>query len=321
MTQRSLRAVVLALALGLVAACGSDDESSNPGTSAPAPTTAAAGGSASGVTVEDAGAEPRQPLVLRIAPGSSNKAAFLTRIGLTMTADGEPLDIGTLPGFKIVLDQRADRVDPDGTVHYTVTFSDASVVATPGVDPAALQQGQSGIAQMKGLRGTGTFDAQGDNQKLSFDTSTVSDPAIRSTLDSLSSQIGNLSAPLPNEPLGVGARWTARRSATINGITVNTKTTYTLRSRAGDRYELDLVQDADAPPGPTDLPNLPAGTEASIERFEIHGTGRLTGDLTHQLPVSSTVKAEGDGSFVVSQGAQRGALTQHLSLEFELSPA
>ena len=321
MTLRSRRAVVLALALAVVAACGSDDESSDPVTSAPAPTTAAAGGTASGVTVEDPGAEPRQPLVLRITPGSSDKAAFLSRIGLTATADGQPLDIGTLPGFKIVLDQRADRVDPDGTVHYTVTFSDASVEATPGADPATVQQSQAGLAQMKGLRGTGSFDAQGDNHQLSFDTSAVSDPAIRSTLDSLSSQIGNLSAPLPSQPLGIGARWTARRSATINGITVNTTTTYTLRSRTGDRYELDLVQRADAPPGPTEIPNLPAGTEASIERFEVQGTGRITGDLTHQLPVSSTVKAEGDGSFIVSQGAQRGALTQHLTLDFELSPA
>jgi len=311
---------VFLLAAG--AACGSDGDSSTPAAST-SPTTAAESpattveGSPS-VKLEEAGAEPRQPLVLRIASGSRSKAALESTIGLELTIDGETLPSPVLPGSRTVLDQRVDRVEPDGTIHYSVSFTEVSVLGGPGVDPELVKATQDALDQLAGLEGTGTVDSHGGNQSLTFDTASITDPALEQLIDSVSSQVGNLAAPFPREPVGKGARWTVTSTATINGITMNTTNHYTLRSRTGDHYEIDVTQEASAPPGAADIPNLPAGTRATITSFELESTGKVSGDLTRQLPLTSTISGSGDGVFTIVAGPQRAKLEQHLTLDFSI---
>jgi hypothetical protein len=319
-----LSALLLA---GAATACGSGDkdkpDASGGQASSTEPTVATVAPDAAqpAVVLEEAGSQPRQVLLLKVAPGSAAKAALVSKVGIQLTVDGQALPSTVVPATSTVLSTQVDKVDPDGTAHYTVVISDVGVLDTPGADPAVVSQTQTLLAQLKGLKGTGTVDAHGGNQTSSFDTRNVTNPVLKSTLDSVASQVGNLTAPLPAEAVGVGARWTANRAATINGITMRTATRYTLRSRTGDRYELDVVQDATAPPGTASIPNLPAGVTATITSFTIHTSGRVAGDLTKTLPSTSSVSGAGDGVFTVSQGTNRGSAKEHLTIEVTLSPA
>ena len=321
--RRSITAAVLALALVGAAACGGDADDEAQPTDATAERggpTAAAGG-APGVVLEDAGEEPREPLRLRLTAGTTTRAALLNKTELGLSIEGNRVPGGALPAMRTVMEQRIDRVDAGGTADYTVTFTDWTVEPTPEADPEAVRQIQRVFEELDDLRTTGTVDASGRQQAVSVDTSRVSDPLLKSTLESVSSQVGNLAAPFPAEPVGPGARWRSTSTATISGITMNTTMTYTLRSRTGDRYELDLVQDAEAPSGPIDLPNVPADIETSIERFVFHTTGRLAGELTAHLPSTSTLRGEGEGRLIgVAQG-ERATLVQRVKLEATLSPA
>jgi hypothetical protein len=202
-----------------------------------------------------------------------------------------------------------------------MTIADMTAVATPGADRDVVDQVQAAFSQMNGLQGSGTVDAHGATRQVSFDTSTVSEPTLKRTLESVSSQIGNLSTPFPSEPVGPGARWTARSSAVINGLRMSTTTTYTLRERSGNHYALDVAQDATAPPGTADIPDLPGGTQASIESFTLRTTGRSAGELTTPWPLETTSSGGGDGTFTVSQGAKQANLAEHIKLAFSLSPA
>jgi hypothetical protein len=322
------RRITLAFVFLLVAApaCSSDGDSSSSSepsgstSSAPtAPSTTAA--SSPGVVLDDAGAQPRQALALRVTAGTRSQVSFESRIGLEMTIDGETVPTGVLPATTVVLDEVVDKVDPDGTAHYSATFTKVTVVGVAGTDPEVVSQTQATVSQLEGITGTGTFGPLGGAQTLTYDTAGITDPTLRSTLDSISSQVGNLAAPFPSEPVGAGARWTTKSTATINGITMNSTNQYTLRSRTGDTYELDFTQTADAPPGPASFPNLPAGTQASITSFTVQSTGRTTGDLTRHLPLTSTASGGGDGTFTISVGANQATLEQHLSIDFTLSPA
>jgi hypothetical protein len=317
-------AVVFLLAGG--SACSSNSDSSSPSEPAGATSTAPPGPSTTlderrGVVLDDAGGQPRQALLLRVRAGTRAQVLFESRLGLEMTIDGDALPTGELPGTSLVLDEVFDKVDPNGTVHYSVTFRDVTVVGSAGTDPELLSQTQASLSDLQGLTGTGTFDAHGGSQTLDYDTSGVTNPTIRSTIDSLSSQVGNLAAPFPTQPVGVGARWTTTSSATINGITMNTTTHYTLSSRTGDSYELDFTQTAEAPPGPADFPGLPAGTRASVTSFTVQSSGRTAGDLTRHLPQTSSTSGSGDGTFTVTVGADRSTLQEHLSIDLTVSPA
>ncbi len=156
---------------------------------------------------------------------------------------------------------------------------------------------------------------------MTFDTSRITDDSLKSIVESMSSQVGNLSAPFPKDPVGVGARWTVRRQANLNGLVMDTTTRYTLRSRTGDRYELDFTQDAVSPPGAAALQGLPAGAQASVTSFSVQSKGQISGDLTKAVPVRSTVTGTGDGTFTVTAGRERTTMRQQMTLEQTTSPA
>lgn len=325
MRLRSITASALsALVLVTVAACGSNDDS--PSTSPPAssattaPSDEAADAQA-GLTLEDAGAEPRQPLVLRVAPDTTTRTALVTRTTLKLTAGGEELPVGAVPATKLVMDQRVDRVDPDGTVHYTARFTEVTALDTPGASASVVQQTQAALDDMTGLTITGSIDVRGGAQKVEVDTASISDATLKATLEAMTSQIGNLAAPFPRSPVGPGARWTAKRSAKIAGITMNTTTHYTLRSRDGDRYQFDVIQEADAPRGPVELPNAPSSGSTFIERFRLTSRGTIGGDLTQPLPQRSSMSGAGDGEFAVTAGNDSGRFVQEMTIETVVEPA
>ncbi len=259
--------------------------------------------------------------MLRAPAGTRVRAAMVNKIGLKITVDGTAVPEQPAPATRLVIEERVDRVDPDGTMHYSVSFPEASAVPGWGADPAIVRQVQAALDQLKGIRGTGSVDAQGDAKELTLDTSTVNDPTLRSLAQSTSSQVGNLSTPFPKAPVGVGARWTVKRRATISGLVMETTTRYTLRSRTGDRYEADVTQDAVSPPGPANLENLPPGGQATVEHFSMQSRGQLSGDLTRPLPVRSTLNGTGDGNLTVTVGRERTSLRQQMTLELTTSSA
>ena len=273
------------------------------------------------ITLDDPGAEPRQTLLLRISPGSITTVAIENRSGLQMALDGEQVTSGVVPATRMVIENRVDRVDPDGTAYFTLTVKDTSVIETPGVDPGVAAEVDAALQQLEGLRGTGTVDSHNGGQTMSFDTMAIADDTLRSTIDSLSSQVGSLSAPFPAAPIGAGARWTVRATANINGLAMNTTTRYSLRSRSGDGYQIDLTQQASAPPGAASFPNLPAGAGASIESLVMESSGEMAGDLTRQLPTTSRVSGAGGGTLIITAGTERSTLVESLTVDYRLSPA
>jgi hypothetical protein len=212
------------LAIGLLlltaVGCGSGDGSSSTPTAAAPPTTAPTVPPPTttvvpkpAVVLDSPGAQPRRPLALRVTAGSTTKVAMVSKLGLKMTIDGQAAPVGVLPATRMVMEQRVDRVDADGTARFSVSFPEVSVVATPGADPTAVEAAEDALQSLKGVTGTGAVDVHGNVSDTTYDTRSVSEPALRSTLDSLTSQMGNLSAPFPTEPVGVGARWTVTSTA------------------------------------------------------------------------------------------------------------
>ena len=330
---RSLRRgpVLVSLLLLTAVACGGDGDSPSASQDAPTtlappaqpattlpPTTVAA---PPAVTLDSAGSQPRQPMVLKLAAGSTARLAMVNKLTLKMTVGGQATPNAVVPATRMVITERVDKVDPNGNATLAVSFSDASVVPTPGADPAVVQATQAGIEPLNRLRSTGAVDPQGAMSNVTFDTGSLTDPAIKGIVDSMGSQVANLAAPFPKEPVGVGARWTVTSTATLAGINTTTTTRYTLRSRTGDRYELDFSQDAVAKSGPVQLAGMPSGAQASVTKFTVKSTGQVSGDLTRHLPTKSSVKGTGDGSFVMTVGSEKATLTQEMTMDMTTSPA
>jgi hypothetical protein len=87
-----------------------------------------------------------------------------------------------------------------------------------------------------------------------------------------------LAVPLPDEPVGVGARWQVERSALRGPLSFIQFTTFTLERRVGSMLELSYRFGG--------LNDPTTGIRDSEMKLEVSGGGKATVDLTSPLPIS-----------------------------------
>ena len=289
-----------------VVACGDDDT--------PAPST-----DNDEVIVENPGAEPQETLRYSFAEGTEVRSVMTMRLGLEMAVDGQPLPTTELPATRVVITVRIDSVDGN-EAEASFAYDELEAVPEPGIDPAVVETMNAALADVQGVTGTMTINDRGETSAAEIDSSTVSDPNIRATLDSVTSQISALTVAFPAEPVGVGAVWSANQQAELNGIRIETTTTYTLRARNGADYEFDVQQDVTAPPGPAEIPGLGAA-DVEIVSYDTANTGTVAGSLSSPLPTESDLTGGGDITMRITEGGETSNLTQQLTIEITLAPA
>ena len=326
---RSLRYVLLVVVLALVGgACGGGTDTDGDRAAATTTTTTAEAKAATkaatddGIEVVDGGKEPRRELRLALHEGDTFRSVMVMKLGIAMTLGGEAVPSTTTPPVRILMTGRIEKV-ADGEAHYRYTMDELGIVPTERVDPAVADATNKALAAMKGLSGEGVVDELGHAKDASVDTSKVTDPTMKSTLDSFTSQISNLTVPFPADAVGLGATWEARREAVLNGIKTQTTATYHLVARAGDTYELDVTQAVTAPKGPIDFPGLPPGATAEIVSYRQDNKGHVKGDLRRVVPTSTRITGGGpiEMRFTEAGRPEPQTLVQTLTLDVSLEDA
>lgn len=326
-SSRSTVVALLVLLLPVLGACGGDDDDDQPAEAGARSEAGSRSEAAEGedapdaeavVELLDAGSEPRQELRFELREGQEFRARMTTLTKSDMSVDGQALPSTPLPPTEIVIAGKIDDV-ADGVASYSFTYERLGAVAAEGVDPAVVAQYDTALEKVQGLRGTGSIDDRGKAGKSTLDTSAITDPALKSTLDSVTSQVTNLTVPFPVDAVGAGARWRVVRRAVQNGITIDSSSTYTLRSREGDRYVLGVDQTVTAPPGRANLPGLDGGT-ADIVDYEVTSSGEVAGDLTNAFPESSAISGGGDIEMKVTKDGETANLVQKIDLQVTLAP-
>ena len=320
--------VAISLLLTFLAACGDDDPAADqPATvdedgddKAPKPEADEPAPPDNSVTVEDAGAEPREELRFAFSEGDEFRTALTMKIGVEITINGEAAPSQPVPAITIVMAGAIDSVE-DGAATVSFVYDEVAAQPEPGIDAASLASFNAALADLNGLSGSMTIDELGAVSDSDIDTSGITDPTMKTTIESFNSQASTLTVPLPSEAVGVGAVWSAELRAVLNGITTDTTNTYTLRSRDGDQYEFDVVQEISAPPGPVDIPGVPPGSEIEIVSYDASNTGSVAGSLTSPLPNESTTAGGGDITMRLTEGGETQDLVQKLTMEIKLAPA
>lgn len=316
---RVAAAVVSTVLLAATTGCGLFDggsESSATSTTAP-PTTAAststtAPAEAPAVTLTDPGAEPRQALALSYRTGDQTTVRFTSDLAVDQTVAGRRQRLDS-PPITQTLTYRVGTVTSRGA-RLTVTV--AAVEVQPkgsGLSADQVASMERSLAPLVGLRATGLLAPDGRFTSLRFRSPTGLDADVRAQVRAIESQLGTLGAPLPAEPVGVGAIWTATSTATIAGVVTTATTTYTVTAVSADEVRYTTRLTSTARPQDLQLAGLPAGTTARLVSSSITGTG--TGSLLLHAP-SFTLRARATGPQEVrlTDGSGDTVLTQQVAV-------
>lgn len=217
--------------LAVVTACRSDDPPKAP---PPAPPV-------DGIEVVAPGGEPRRVLRYKLATGST------TPLELAMDVDLRTKDVAIqVPTLALALELTTSTVDPSGNAKLKLSVIGANIRARnenpKGAEIVKLMDRQAQI--LAGL--VITYQLSPAGRVTGSTLETVGRDLSGPMQDQVASlvQLGEqIAMPLPDQPIGVGARWKHRRTIKQNQLTLVSVTTVDVTAIDGERVTLKSTSD------------------------------------------------------------------------------
>ncbi len=249
--------------------------------------TAAAAGSAPEVKLIKPGAEPRRELRLVVKPGQTEamKMTMTMAIGMKLGAKSQPTS--KLPPMIMDMAMKIIDVKPNGDFRYEFSLTGTDVAATPGVDPKVQGAIKQALGQLKGLSGWAVVSNRGISKEAKINVPPGADAQTKQVMQGMEQAMQQMGAPLPEEPVGLGAQWQVITKLSQNGIQIGQTATYDMVKLAGDALSCKVAITQHAP-----KQKVPSPLGVTVDLLSMKSTGSGTTDLrlTKIAPVKSQVK-------------------------------
>jgi hypothetical protein len=246
------------------------------------------------VTLIDAGAEPRQPLRYQLQAGRSERVQIDSQVQISLAMGGQSMPLTLAPPVRMTLDLASNEVAADGSARISYKLVSLEAVGE-GQQVAQMNQALAGFA---GISGWYRIDPRGNVLEGQVDPLPADNPAAAGVVNEVEQAMQRMSAPLPEQAVGPGARWQVTQSIEDNAMKMTQTSEFTLRSRNGQTLELDMrfvEAQMDSVAG------LPPG--AKLESVEMKGGGSntlpldgliATGKVDADIAMSIGVEGQGE---------------------------
>ncbi len=238
------------------------------------------------VKLLDAGSEPRQVLRYRAVAGAKESMLVSMKMEMAMEIGGNKLPVQPAPTMEMIMD--IDVLDSDDDqIRYKFVLSEARVLAEDSVPEETLQAMETQLQLMVGMEGESLITRRGFTVEGSFSPPENAPEMARQMLKGIEKSIGEMSSPLPEEPVGLGAKWQIEQEFDANGMRMKQTIIHELKKLGPHDVttNISLVQSAE--PQQLQLPGLPENVKIHLDSLNSVGQGQLNLDLTKLVPQSN----------------------------------
>ncbi len=249
----------------------------------------------------EVGAEPRVPLRLAPAKGLKQTLTMRLEVAMELSLGGNPLPGQPMPAIAMPVEFEVLDVRPNGDFAYAFRFGAAEV--DPGaseIDPVMLEMYKASLSAIKGSRGGGLCSNRGQVLETRMEISTP-DLMSKAVLESLREPMKDIVVPLPEEAVGVGAKWEQRAMLNVGGIAMEQVAVYTLRESAGGRIAWTVEVKQAGGEQSFESPMMP-GVPVKLLSIKSTSTGRGEMKLAKITPEAVETKAETEANIEVEPG-------------------
>ncbi|HEU5055987.1 MAG TPA: hypothetical protein VFU21_05660, partial [Kofleriaceae bacterium] len=265
----------------------------------------------------DDGREPRRQLRYPSDPPPPQKMSLSLNVAMKMNVPGSPIPPVTMPGLRLLVDLTGR--DRDDGVRYEFTVTDADLTGAEAAHPSLVAAMRKGVTSLVGTSGSLSVDPRGFQRELSIGLPSGLGQELTQFMNSAKLAIGQMAIPLPEEAIGVGAKWQVEETIAQDGIQVRQKTYYELLAIEGPRLQIRTQTVQSAEQQKAALPGLPSGVTAKVVSLRGAGAGESEIDLRRLVPGSAREELETDVSFAIVQGQNERvmSLTATTGLEIQ----
>jgi hypothetical protein len=266
------------------------------------------------VWLVDAGADPKRDLSYAMATGTTVKLAMSMDMTMRMKLGGPPRTV-KLPEMSMVFSVLAVSKNPAGDWKVASKLTEIQVQAKDAQEQELAKAIRPELEPMKGLAMAYWVSPKGRVREVSVDIPKGVGSKMEQLLANMSNSVESMVAPLPNEPVGIGAKWRVITRTAGSGADLLQQATYTLKARDGTQVKLEAEFVQYAANEIVKTPAMPAQASPRIKLFESGGNANTLLDLKSGAPRSglSVVKSS------IDVGDGPGPQSQTVSIETETS--
>jgi hypothetical protein len=270
------------------------------------------------VRLLEAGSAPRRALRYRFERQERAVMEMVMAMGMKMTVGAAgPQDVA-LPPILMRMSIQPEPARADGSLRYAFRL-DKTEAQGGGLDPNVLEAMRAELARTEGLAGEVLVDARGFTLEADMRVPPGAGQQVKDMVEKMRQQLRQMSCPLPEEPVGQGARWEVRTHVQADLFRVEQRAVYQLRSQDGERIELGVELIQSAPRQAVQLPQAPQA-RAELLGLESKGSGSMRVDLGSLVP-DSRVTSQTRMKMQVAMGDQAPQeIVTDLTLELTIQP-
>jgi hypothetical protein len=266
------------------------------------------------IVVLEYGVGPRLPLRYAIQEGSTTTSTLeiSTSSMTTTTSSGEKLTQG--PSLRVVVSSGPAIKLPTGNIRLDIRIVDSKAVLPPGFKSEVARDFNQSAALLRDVGGWIEVDDRGNIVRSELNQA-AKNPKVptRLLMTIVQARTSLARVVFPPEPVGLGARWEARKELKLYGFEIQQTDRYTLRDRGADtvKLEVDIVHRAPA----QNLTFAEEGMELALNSLSTTARGEVDLRLS-ALEGNARLKGESQESLTVTKDDQ----TQSIELDsaFEL---
>jgi hypothetical protein len=224
----------------------------------------------------------------------------------------------TLPGMRMVADYEVTRASGD-RAEYKFAYNEVpELVPTPDANPMVMSQLRSSLEGIRGLRGSGAVTPRGAMLDTEIEMGPGADPQIAQFVESMRQSMRQLVVPLPEEPVGAGAKWTALQHMELNKMEIFQVAQFEMLSRDGDDIALKVSIEQGAPPQKVQAPGMPPGAKVRLDKMRSGGEGQMKISLTALTPTSD-VKLDSDIAMTVEAAGEKIDMKMNMTVRMTIA--
>ena len=232
------------------------------------------------------GAAPRQQL--RFTPPAKTRQNSKITMRMDMTAvQGQQRRSISPPPMVMTIATEVTKVETNGDIHLRLAYTGADVLPDANTPAPFIAAMRNYLKTLVGLQNTFVIDSSGSLKKVTNINLPASlDPNAKRLLEQISSSLQQITAPIPKEAVGVGAKWRTTQDITFNGIALTQVTLYEIVNLQGNVVMLKAAIQQQAQPQELRLPGQPAQFSLNLRKLSSQGNTLSTIRLDRVMPTS-----------------------------------
>ena len=229
------------------------------------------------VLVIDAGQEPRETLRYKISRGTTTTSNMEYALASLETTESSA-SLSLTPGVRLHIISGPTVEGRNGSTRFDVRIVKAEAIVPENTDPALKMDLNKSVSILNNVGGWVEVDDRGIVQRSDLN-SAAKNPEVpaRLLMMIVNARTSLARVVLPAEPVGIGARWEAKKELVVYGFKISQSDTYTLVEKKGDELKLSVQIQQTAPEQTVTFEE--SGVELTLQSLSMNANGEVISNL------------------------------------------